>query len=661
MTYNYLDMPVSITDAGGTRAFAYNAYNELLTEMLTEGGYTHVTTEQRDAYGRSTGFTYARNGEVLHTVSTGYGPEGNIYTAGMTHGGEQKNFGFGYLFGTPLINRVTMPNGMELSKTYEEKRDLCLSMAYKRGTTTVAERTYTYDALARPVTRITAREELATVNDTFGYNNRSELVNATVNNGAYGYAYDNIGNRETASELTDTTAYATNALNQYTAITEGEEAPFAPTYDAAGNQTKIETATGIWNVTYNAENRPVQFTSEDGNMVIDCAYDYMGRRVSKKVTVNNTVTQHLRFLYRGYLQIGAYNALNGNFQWFILWGPTEPIATRPLAIRKDGTWYAYGIDLTKNVCEIFGTVGTIATRYDYTPFGEVTATGNVTQPIQWSSEFADTDLDLIYYNYRHYNPKAGRWINRDPIAEEGGLNLYGVVGNNAIIIIDFLGLKIKITRQRVNLDDSFKKKWYGKTGINKNVSVRDKYKPTQVGENKVTRTKHNKSIRRNGKIRNVSCYSVQIEKSIEYNVNVRSSVASNLVNKVYTQAGLDAIIAHEERRIEVYQKAYKEYLEIFENNIKNRCAKHNLNLQQANNYKERLTYWLKTYQNKSKLEFMSWVKTQQDNITKENLSIDYITEKIGDSELELINGIKKIYSIPEPKKLIMECPDKRKL
>ncbi len=387
-----------------------------------------------------------------------------------------KSFGFSYLFGTSLINSVSMPNGMNLNKTYEEKRDLCLSMAYKRGTTTVAERTYTYDALARPVTRSTAREELTTVNDSFGYNNRSELVNATVNNGSYGYAYDNIGNRETASELTDTTAYATNALNQYTAITESEATPpFAPTYDAVGNQTKIKTATGIWNVTYNAEDRPVRFTSEDGNTVIDCAYDYMGRRVSKQRTVNGVVVEHLRFLYRGYLQIDAYNALNGNLQWFILWDPTAPVATRPLAIRKDGTWYAYGIDLTKNVCELFDAAGAIATRYDYTPFGEVTATGNVTQPIQWSSEnrrrlvggldkhevacpagvrrrgeadeaapnqYYDSLLGLVYYNYRHYNPTDGRWISRDPIAEQGGLNLnlYGFVGNSSDYKYDNLGL-----------------------------------------------------------------------------------------------------------------------------------------------------------------------------------------------------------------------------
>ncbi len=49
------------------------------------------------------------------------------------------------------------------------------------------------------------------------------------------------------------------------------------------------------------------------------------------------------------------------------------------------------------------------------------------------------ELALVYYNYRHYNPMDGRWINRDPIAEEGGWNLYAFVGNNGIVSFDELG------------------------------------------------------------------------------------------------------------------------------------------------------------------------------------------------------------------------------
>ena len=51
-------------------------------------------------------------------------------------------------------------------------------MVYKRSTTGVVERSYTYDEIGRPITRRTARNA-GTVNDSFGYNTRSELTSAT--------------------------------------------------------------------------------------------------------------------------------------------------------------------------------------------------------------------------------------------------------------------------------------------------------------------------------------------------------------------------------------------------------------------------------------------------------------------------------------------------
>ena len=33
---------------------------------------------------------------------------------------------------------------------------------------------------------------------------------------------------------------------------------------------------------------------------------------------------------------------------------------------------------------------------------------------RFSSEYMDDELGLIYYNYRHLNPRDGRWISRDP-------------------------------------------------------------------------------------------------------------------------------------------------------------------------------------------------------------------------------------------------------
>ena len=216
-----------------------------------------------------------------------------------------------------------------------------------------------------------------------------------------------------------------------------------PTYDANGNQTLVKTATGIWTALYDANNRPVHFEKTEGETVtvVECGYDSMGRRYMKKVTVNGTVTLHHRYIYRGYLQIACCDLTRSAHPclWLITWDPAEGEATRPLAIQKDGTWYTYGLDITKNVWELFSNDGHIRTTYDYTPYGGVTANGSVTQPLQWSSEVYDAELAMVYYNYRHYNPMDGRWINRDPIGEKGGRNLYRFLFNNGIYSIDLRG------------------------------------------------------------------------------------------------------------------------------------------------------------------------------------------------------------------------------
>ena len=435
-TYNHLGQLTQVVDDAGVRTLGYNAYGEQETDSLLVDDVTHLITETRDAIGRSTGFIYSKNGAVQHTVTTGYGADGRIATAGFMHGGVEKQFVYGYLDNSNLLQTVTMPCNMTLTHSYETQRDLLICMAYHRGSTLVTQRTYSYDSLGRPVTRSTARNG-QTVNDIFVHNSRSEMSSATVNGITYGYAYDNIGNRNSATEGEEITAYETNNLNQYT--TAGD---FTPTFDADGNQTLVKTATGIWSVQYNAENRPVSFTSADGSTIIECNYDTHGRRATKKVTINGAVTLHQRYIYRGYLQIACCDLTRSSHPclWLLTWDPSQSKATRPLAIRKDGTWFAYGWDLTKNICEVFGPAGYIRTSYAYSPFGTVEASGDVEQPIQWSGEFNNNEIGLVYYNYRYYNPLDGRWINFDPIGMHDDMNLYSYVKNSASSNVDKLGL-----------------------------------------------------------------------------------------------------------------------------------------------------------------------------------------------------------------------------
>jgi RHS repeat-associated protein len=50
---------------------------------------------------------------------------------------------------------------------------------------------------------------------------------------------------------------------------------------------------------------------------------------------------------------------------------------------------------------------------------------------------AASNLDLAVY--RAYDPDLGRWLNRDPIGENGGLNLYSYVANEPLSAVDPIG------------------------------------------------------------------------------------------------------------------------------------------------------------------------------------------------------------------------------
>ncbi|MBQ8445013.1 MAG: hypothetical protein IJX22_01330 [Opitutales bacterium] len=89
-----------------------------------------------------------------------------------------------------------------------------------------------------------------------------------------------------------------------------------------------------------------------------------GRRYFKKVTVAGTVTLYHRYIYRGYLQIACVDCTRSGHPalWLVTWDPSQPTATRPLALQKDGNWFTYGYDITKNICEVLVPPATSARR-----------------------------------------------------------------------------------------------------------------------------------------------------------------------------------------------------------------------------------------------------------------------------------------------------------
>ena len=89
--------------------------------------------------------------------------------------------------------------------------------------------------------------------------------------------------------------------------------------------------------------------------------------------------------------------------------------------------------------------GEVSGRYEYGAFGEyIRESGPAAKSnaFRFSTKYTDTETGHLYYGYRFYNPQTGRWISRDPIEEEGGINLYGFVGNDGVNRVDLLGLSL---------------------------------------------------------------------------------------------------------------------------------------------------------------------------------------------------------------------------
>jgi len=100
---------------------------------------------------------------------------------------------------------------------------------------------------------------------------------------------------------------------------------------------------------------------------------------------------------------------------------------------------------------------TLGANYNYDAF--LNGSTGTAYRFQASTKSWNNDLGLLDYQFRAYSPTLGRWIQEDPIQENGGINLYAFVNNNAIGYIDYMGF---LRRAQVDyLAYKFVKDWKG--------------------------------------------------------------------------------------------------------------------------------------------------------------------------------------------------------
>jgi RHS repeat-associated protein len=117
--------------------------------------------------------------------------------------------------------------------------------------------------------------------------------------------------------------------------------------------------------------------------------------------------------------------------------------------------YIYFHDAQGNVGQVVGWIddfggasgsawdaNRLVATYEYAPYGEILASSGdfaAVNPFRFSTKYHDDETGLIDFGRRLYDTLQGRWINRDPIGELGGENLYAYVRNDPVTILDVLG------------------------------------------------------------------------------------------------------------------------------------------------------------------------------------------------------------------------------
>ncbi|NQU38648.1 MAG: DUF2235 domain-containing protein [Lentisphaerae bacterium] len=229
-------------------------------------------------------------------------------------------------------------------------------------------------------------------------------------------------------------------------------------HDLDGNLT----SDGLWSYTWNGENRLTTISNSDA--LITFAYDYMGRRTCRTVCAPydlDSPTSDSRYIYDGWNLIyeGDHAATHTRTNLYT-WGldiSGTPQSAGGIGGLLSMTSVASGVspdpqtlfccyDGNGNLTTLYdSTTATQTAHYTYSPFGHLTqSTGPMAphNPFRFSTKYQDPDTRLVYYGYRHYSPEQGRWLNRDPIGEMGGIDLYGLLRNSPIGYIDPWGLAL---------------------------------------------------------------------------------------------------------------------------------------------------------------------------------------------------------------------------
>jgi RHS repeat-associated protein len=383
----------SMTDASGTTSYEYTPKGQVKKETKVIDTHTYVTQ-----------YTYDQNGN-MKTMTY---PSGKVITYNYTHNkvsSVQNNAAYlalnieyrpftgssSFMYGNGIPATIAKDNqyrimsivtGTAMNLSYSLYDDNGNIRTITDNVDPAKNKAFTYDALDR----------LATAAGPFG--------NIT-------WTYDGVGNRQTENGNTYAYFSNTNRLASVNGTVFG--------YDNNGNTT----SNGLWLYTYNQNQRMIQ--ADDGTTVAHYTYNGSGQRVKKNVSGTLTI---FHYSLSGQLIAESDNAGTITAEYVYLNG-------EPLAKMEGANTYYYHNDHLGTPQKMTDSSGQVVWAADYKPFGEATITvSTITNNLRFPGQYYDAETGLNYNYFRDYNPVIGRYVEKDPIGQRGGFNLYRYVGNN---------------------------------------------------------------------------------------------------------------------------------------------------------------------------------------------------------------------------------------
>jgi RHS repeat-associated protein len=431
---------ISMTDGTGTTTYAYNPVNgaigagklQSVAGPLPNSTITYTYDELGRVVSRSINgsanqmsMTYDALGRVISEMN----PLGTFTTA--------------YVDQTARPSSLTYPNGQSTLYSYFNNLGDQRLQEIKNlsGASVLSQFDYTYDAEGQILTWAQQTSSLNTF--ALGYDLAGQLTTANrtgVSPQSFAYAYDAAANRTNETIGGAAAPVTVNSLNELVSRTGSNPRSFA--YDADGNLISNNgTARSSTNYTFqwDAENRLIAINYPTTNQRSEFTYDGLGRRVKIMEKTGATITSTKQFVWDGAAEAEERDGSGGLSKRFYSEGQVNGT-----------TALFYTRDRLGSVREMLNSAQILQARYDYDPYGRRTLlSGTDVADFGFTDHYVHSPSKLHLALYRSYDADSGRWLSRDPIAENGDpLNVYRYALANPAAYIDPLGLDIWVENTR---------------------------------------------------------------------------------------------------------------------------------------------------------------------------------------------------------------------